>query len=128
VRVQEQQNRQGDVQQCLLPATEPQHRVPTPIHRAVFVPARATLCYNRLSATVLFTTQKPLDFKSLIYSRQSLKHPQATQRIAFPAVTRISGRVKVTRADVLLTLKKISIKYSFINNDLPLLTYCELLC
>jgi hypothetical protein len=38
----------------------------------------------------------------------------------------LSGRVKVARAGVLLTVKKTSSEKTVIINDLPLLTYCEL--
>jgi hypothetical protein len=38
----EQQDRESYVQKCLLPTVQPQHCVPTPIHRAVLVPARVT--------------------------------------------------------------------------------------
>jgi len=39
--VDEQQNGEGEVQQRLLPAVQPQHRIPAPIDWTVFVPATA---------------------------------------------------------------------------------------
>jgi hypothetical protein len=40
----------------------------------------------------------------------------------------LSDRVKVARTGGLLTVKKTSFEYTVITEDLPLLTYCELLC
>jgi len=40
--VDEQQNGEGEVQQRLLPAVQPQHRIPAPIDWTVLVPATAT--------------------------------------------------------------------------------------
>jgi hypothetical protein len=39
--VDEQQNGEDEVQKCLLPAVQPQHRIPAPIDWTVFVPATA---------------------------------------------------------------------------------------
>lgn len=49
-------------------------------------------------------------------------YTQVALRAAFLVATRLSGRVKVARAVVLLDVKKTSVEYNFVINGLPLLT------